>query len=91
MREYVSSVTSKGQVTIPVEIRKLLGVGTPDKVAFVVGENGHVAMRPVKLNAKTLRGIVPAIPGRVTGDFEEIIKEAMEAEADRIVASMRER
>jgi antitoxin PrlF len=38
-REVHASVTSKGQVTIPVEIRRLLGVGARDKVVFRVEDN----------------------------------------------------
>ena len=36
MREFAASLTSKGQVTIPVEIRRLLGVRPREKVTFVV-------------------------------------------------------
>jgi AbrB family looped-hinge helix DNA binding protein len=36
MRELHSTLTTKGQVTIPVEIRRLLGLAPRDKVAFVV-------------------------------------------------------
>ncbi len=32
----VSSVTSKGQVTIPKEIRETLGIGEGDKVIFLL-------------------------------------------------------
>ncbi len=40
-REAVSSVSPKGQITIPAAIRHLLGVGPKDRVAFRV-ENGEV-------------------------------------------------
>jgi len=36
LKELVSSVSPKGQVTIPVEIRRLMGVKAKDKVAFTV-------------------------------------------------------
>lgn len=36
MKELLSTVTSKGQVTIPAEIRRMLRVSPHDKVAFVV-------------------------------------------------------
>ncbi len=39
MQQYVSRVTAKGQVTIPVEIRRLLGVAAQGRVAFVVEAN----------------------------------------------------
>lgn len=39
MKELLASVTSKGQVTIPAEVRRLLGVEPHDKVAFIVEED----------------------------------------------------
>ncbi|MBW3632797.1 MAG: AbrB/MazE/SpoVT family DNA-binding domain-containing protein [Chloroflexi bacterium] len=91
MRQFVSNVTSKGQVTIPAAIRKHLGVGAPDKITFVVEDDGHVALQPAKFRLRDLRGIVPAIPGRTTSDFDDQIEEAMEDEAARIVDEMRAR
>jgi len=41
--ERTSRLTSKGQVTIPLEVRRVLGVGPHDRVSFVVdGEGVHV-------------------------------------------------
>jgi AbrB family looped-hinge helix DNA binding protein len=37
-----SKVTSKGQVTIPIEIRRELGLETGDKVSFRKSEQGIV-------------------------------------------------
>lgn len=34
MKEVISTVTSKGQVTIPAEIRRLLGISRGDKVSW---------------------------------------------------------
>lgn len=87
MREIVSSVTSKGQVTIPSLVRRHLGVGTPDKIAFVIDDDG-VHLMPVPLTLDDFYGSVPALPGRETVDFEDQITEAMDAEADRIVREM---
>ncbi|MBM3707634.1 MAG: hypothetical protein FJW69_04725 [Actinobacteria bacterium] len=39
MKELLSTVTTKGQVTIPVEIRRLLGIVTHDKVAFILDDD----------------------------------------------------
>ncbi len=36
---FTSSLTRKGQVTIPAEIRRRLGLSTGDRVAFVVSED----------------------------------------------------
>ena len=42
---FTSSLTRKGQVTIPAHIRRLLGLSTSDKVAFLVTE-GKVEIAP---------------------------------------------
>jgi AbrB family looped-hinge helix DNA binding protein len=40
MKEIVSTVTSKGQVTIPAEVRRHLGVAQGDKLSFVISDGG---------------------------------------------------
>jgi antitoxin PrlF len=40
-------ITSKGQVTVPREIRRALGVGPGDRLLFENG-NGVVSVRPVR-------------------------------------------
>lgn len=47
MLQRKARVTSKGQVTIPREVRQLLGVRPGDAVLFESGENG-VQVRPVR-------------------------------------------
>lgn len=91
MKRFVSSVTSRGQVTIPVAVREHLGVGAPDKITFVVEDGGGVSLRAAPLTLNDLRGIVPALPGRITSDFEDQIEEALEDEAARIVRELRDR
>lgn len=52
------AVTSKGQVTIPKNIRDLLDLHTNDRVEFV-REGNRVLLVPVK-TLKDLRGVVPS-------------------------------
>ena len=40
-------ITSKGQITVPKEIRRALGVGPGDRLLFENG-NGVVRVRPVR-------------------------------------------
>ncbi len=84
MKQIVSKVTSKGQVTIPIEIRKHLGLQTPDTVEFAI-INDRIVLRSTSFTVQSLRGIVPALPNRQTIDFDDVIEEAMADEADRIV------
>lgn len=54
-----SKITSKGQITVPIEIRRLLGVREGDRLLFESDSNG-VHIRPVRNNAAALakyRGI----------------------------------
>ena len=57
MKEIISIITSKGQVTIPAEVRKYLGIKTHDKVAFVIDTEGTVRLRvPRYPHIASLRG-----------------------------------
>jgi AbrB family looped-hinge helix DNA binding protein len=38
----VSKISAKGQVTIPIELRKLLQLTEGSKVAFITDDNGRV-------------------------------------------------
>ena len=64
MKELLSTITSKGQVTIPAEVRHSLGLKQGDKVSFVI-EDRHVVLRRtgsvVKATAGALRTDRPAL------------------------------
>ena len=83
MTEIIATVSSKNQITLPAEVRRRLGIGAADKIAFVLDESG-VRIEPVRLTLADLYGSVPALPGE-TADLEKEIDEAISAEADRIV------
>jgi antitoxin PrlF len=42
-----AKITSKGQVTVPLEVRRILGVRAGDRLMFEDDENG-VRVRPVR-------------------------------------------
>lgn len=54
-----AAVTSKGQITIPVEVRKKLGLKPGDRVRFIEGENGEFIIRPKTSSIMDLEGCVP--------------------------------
>lgn len=54
----VATLTSKGQTTIPKEIRDLLGLSPGDKLDFVVESDGRVVLRPATLDVRALRGML---------------------------------
>ena len=52
------TVTSKGQVTIPVEVRERLGVRGGGKLHFALEADDRVVMTPVDLSVRRLYGIL---------------------------------
>lgn len=59
--ELVSTITSKGQVTVPIQIRRLLGLKPKAKVAFLQKKDGvHIAIPRYTLD--TIKGAIPALP-----------------------------
>lgn len=53
-----ATVTSKGQITIPVEVRRALGLRTGSRVAFVPTDTGSYEILPETGTIKRLKGIV---------------------------------
>lgn len=45
---YTSRITTKGQVTIPADIRRLLRLSPKDKVSFVIEKDDVVKIEPAK-------------------------------------------
>ena len=55
----VATITSKGQLTLPKEIRKILNLHSGNKVEFMIDSDGNVKMVPIKSSIKDIKGIVP--------------------------------
>jgi len=51
-----AAVTSKGQITIPAEIRKQMNLGPQDKVVFTLLPNGTTIMRAKNQSVTSLAG-----------------------------------
>jgi len=52
-----ATVTSKGQITIPAEVRSELGVSAGDRVEFIELGKGRYAIVPATRSVKELKGI----------------------------------
>jgi AbrB family looped-hinge helix DNA binding protein len=60
-----ATVTSKGQVTIPVDVRTQLGLATGDRIEFILNEDtGRYEVVPATRSVTALKGIIrkPAKP-----------------------------
>ena len=66
---------SKGQVTIPSDIRKALGIQTGDRISFRLREDGIVEMQAEKVDLLSLCGILkPRIRGVALEDFIVLVE-----------------
>ncbi len=82
MGETMTTMTKKGQVTIPAEVRKLLGVKPKDKVSFRI-EHGEVKLARA---ASTLEAAYGAVqPLKRPEDFEGLVRAAKDEHAGRAV------
>lgn len=60
-----ATVTSKGQVTIPADIRKALGIAAGERVVFTQLDDGTTLMRVKRRSILELEGLLgPAPDGR---------------------------
>ncbi|WP_337663628.1 AbrB/MazE/SpoVT family DNA-binding domain-containing protein [Suilimivivens sp.] len=78
----LAKVTSKGQVTIPIEIRKKLGIKNGDKILFVE-EAGKIYMLNSSMDAlreaqRAFAGEAERLGLRDDNDVMEMIKEIRE-------------
>ncbi|MBI4312645.1 MAG: AbrB/MazE/SpoVT family DNA-binding domain-containing protein [Chloroflexi bacterium] len=83
MARYVTTVTEKGQVTIPGELRKALNIEAKDKVAFEMVD-GELRLLPIK--STLLAGFGSVRPLHSPEDFQairRIVEEEMAEEAAR--------
>ncbi|MBI4686579.1 MAG: type II toxin-antitoxin system PrlF family antitoxin [Nitrospirae bacterium] len=67
----ISTVTSKGQTTIPKEIREYLKLHPGDRIDFIIGSEGKVVIEPTTLDVKELEGILYS-PSRKKVSVEEM-------------------
>lgn len=70
----VATITSKGQITIPAQTRRELGVKPGDKLAFQSTPHGIVIVRQNEENRfEKYRGIGNGIP-ELDGDIDSIVR-----------------
>jgi AbrB family looped-hinge helix DNA binding protein len=61
-----STITSKGQTTIPIEIRRRLKLKQGDRIEFFVQPDGKVVLIPRNLDIRALKGMLGPAPRRVS-------------------------
>ena len=86
MKEIVATMTQKGQVTIPVEIRNLLGLKAKDKVAFSIDE-GNIRLAPARYTLENVFGVVK--PLNKPENFKKFKQIAIKEHVKKITEEMK--
>ena len=68
-----AKITSKGQITLPKEVRRRLGVGPGDELEFVE-ENGRYVLKKI-VKVSPFEAYVGFLKGQGGSDTDQIIRE----------------
>jgi antitoxin PrlF len=86
---YLGKVTSKGQTTVPKEVRDFLGLEEGTQVEWTLDEDGKATVKPRKLRAVDLAGFLgrPPSGARMTiEEMDEALGKALAEDDERIRA-----
>lgn len=68
-----STITTKGQVTVPIDIRRHLALEPGDKVEFSL-EDDHITIKRKENDIRTLFGALKAKRGVTLEDMKKAVK-----------------
>jgi len=77
MKEHLTVVTRKGQITIPVEIRRALNIKEGDKVALSLNEGEVRVTRTESVVARTAGVFKSDEPARSAEELRRLAEEAI--------------
>jgi antitoxin PrlF len=63
-----STITTKGQTTIPGSIRRHLNLKPGDRIEYVVEADGKVVLLPATVDVSALKGLLAPAPRRLSLD-----------------------
>ncbi len=86
VKQLTATVTQRGQVTIPAEVRRLLGAKPKEKVAFQI-EGDEVRLVPAAYTLERVYGSVKSI--HKPENLKEIIRSVKEEKARRTMKKLR--
>ncbi len=87
VEEYQRRLTYKGTVTIPAEVRRVLGVKPNEEVRFRVVE-GKVELLPPTMTLESSFGSVTPIDRHE--DFQQLLDRAIAGHVQEVVSSMQD-
>lgn len=85
MQELSMKLSSKNQVTVPLEVRRELRIGPHDRMSFVI-DKGVITVRPAAFTLESVFGSAPPLGDGGDIDFRRIAEEAWEDQVGAPVA-----
>lgn len=85
-----AKVTSKGQITLPADLRAELGINPGDRVEFERNANGRIEVVPKRKTLADLRGILKTDIRLSDDELREAIEKARGARWQRFIEQDRE-
>lgn len=81
-----STLTSKGQVTVPKEVREHLRVAEGDRLEFLISEDGSVRLRPITGSVRRLLGLLhrEGAPAQTVREMDQAISDLLAEDDQRI-------
>ncbi len=71
----LAKITSKGQITLPISIRRVLNLKDGDKVAFIEKDGNYIVVNPVSLAIDEVRKAFNGEAKRLNLEAEEDVAE----------------
>ncbi len=81
-----ATVSSKGQITIPKEVRDFLGARDGDRLEFTMEKDGRVRLRRLGRSVRELAGLLhrPGMKPMTQEELDQVIIDYVTSEDDRI-------
>ena len=86
MKEFTTTITQRGQVAVPSEVRQILGLKPRDKVTFTV-DDGEVHLTSVPFSLESAFGSVK--PSQMPDNFREISQDTKDEKAEKTAGELR--
>lgn len=88
-KRLLGTMTTKGQTTVPKEVRDFLGLGEGAQVEWIL-EDGKATVKPRTLRAVDLAGILGPPPNGRTATIEDMNEAIGQAVAERLERKMQQ-
>ena len=88
MQTFTATTTQRNSVTIPAEVRRVLGLKPRDQVTFTIEDDGTVRLTRSPFTLQSAFGSVE--PARGPRDLDALIRDAKDEKMEQTVRELRD-